>query len=201
MNEVPEQMPMPQPPPAEREEGKGASLQVDWDAWLKQHRAQLFPMARKEARSVADAEEIMQEALMKLVQAVEGGSFVGEASGWPSFVRTTICRLAVDRGRREETRARYHQLYRAFLLSAEIEYPEPWLQSSLDDDLLSTQIDDLLRTLPAEFAEVVQLRIWKGYTFQQIADQTFTNLSTVASRYRYAMRALRRKLADNPLDS
>ncbi len=177
----------------------GALQRVDWAAWLKEFGPRLFLYARQQARCEADAEDIMQDALVQLVRAVERGSFRGERAKWPSYVYAAIRHLAMDRGRREDAQSRNLQRFRESVESEE--YPEPWLQSSQDDEQLRGQMEALLRTLPGEFAEVVVLRIWGEYTFQQIADMTFTNISTVTSRYRYAMQALRRKLTSNPLKS
>ncbi len=199
MKKMPSETPLPQEYPAAVEPGAGQGERIDWAAWLKEFGPRLFLYARQQARSEADAEDIMQDALVQLVRAVEGGSFNGERSKWPSYVYTAIRHLAMDRGRREEAQSRNLQRFRDDLVSAEYEYPEPWLQSSQDDEQLRLQMEALLRTLPSEFSEVVVLRIWGEHTFQQIADMTFTNLSTVTSRYRYAMQALRKKLTVNPL--
>jgi RNA polymerase sigma-70 factor, ECF subfamily len=51
-----------------------------------------------------------------------------------------------------------------------------------------------LRTLPQEQSEVVVLKIWEELTFQEIADLLGVSLSTVASRYRYALEKLSSKL-------
>lgn len=52
-----------------------------------------------------------------------------------------------------------------------------------------------LRTLPSEQSEVVVLKVWESLTFAQIAEVLEVPPSTVASRYRYAMEKLSRKLA------
>ncbi len=197
MKKMPADSPLPQEYPAASETAGSSPERVDWAAWLKEFGPRLFLYARQQSRSDADAEDIMQDALVQLVRAVESGAFNGERSKWPSYVYTAIRHLAMDRGRREEARERNLQRYREGM--DVVEYSEPWLQSSSDDEQLRQQMEALLRTLPSEFAEVVLLRIWGEYTFQQIADMTFTNLSTVTSRYRYAMQALRKKLSVNPL--
>ncbi len=196
--DTPATSPLPQEYPAATSmAGAPEPEPVDWAAWLKEFGPRLFLYARQQARVEEDAEDIMQEALVQLVRAVESGSFRGERSKWPSYVYTAIRHLAMDRGRREDVRRNNLQRFRDDMDAAE--YPEPWLQSSLDDEHLRRQMEALLRTLPAEFAEVVVLRIWGEHTFQQIADMTFTNLSTVTSRYRYAMQSLRKKLTANPM--
>ena len=52
-----------------------------------------------------------------------------------------------------------------------------------------------LRTLPAEQAEVVVLKIWEALTFAQIGAVLGASPNTVASRYQYAMAKLTRRLS------
>ncbi len=59
-----------------------------------------------------------------------------------------------------------------------------------------------LRTLPAEQAEVVVLKIWEGLTFAQIGELLDISLHTAASRYQYALAKLARRLSPhNPVES
>lgn len=52
-----------------------------------------------------------------------------------------------------------------------------------------------LRALPTVQAEVVVLKIWEEMTFAQIGEILDLSAHTAASRYRYAMQKLSRKLA------
>lgn len=55
-------------------------------------------------------------------------------------------------------------------------------------------IQEALRRLPTDQAEVVVLKIWESLTFQEIAEITGESLNTVASRYRYALAKLEQSL-------
>lgn len=52
-----------------------------------------------------------------------------------------------------------------------------------------------IRSLPAEQAEVVVLKIWENLTFAEIGQVLDASLNTVASRYKYAMAKLAKSLA------
>ena len=56
-------------------------------------------------------------------------------------------------------------------------------------------LDEAVRRLPPEQREVVALKVFEGFTFQEIAGISGISINTAASRYRYAMAALRRALA------
>ncbi len=80
------------------------------------------------------------------------------------------------------------------------------LSNNLSDLLTRRLVDDLdredthravwsaLRALPTEQSEVVVLKIWEEMTFAQIAEILEVSVSTAASRYRYAIEKLTRKL-------
>lgn len=57
-----------------------------------------------------------------------------------------------------------------------------------------------LSTLPTEQREVVVLKIWHGLTFATIADMVQLSPNTVAGRYRYGLRRLRRALEEQTED-
>lgn len=175
-----------------------AATAVDWTSWLDEHGSRLLLFARQQCRRDADAEDVMQEALVQLVQVVESGDFTGDDAGRLSYAFTAIRHLAADRGRRETVRQDYARAQQEVISEGEEE--TPWLSCAADDDYVRRRIEKLLRTLPKESAEVVVLKIWGEHTFQQIADMTQTKLATVASRYRYAMQALRKALEANPID-
>lgn len=170
----------------------------DWAAWLEDNGPRLLLYARQQTRREADAEDVLQEALVQLVRAVESGSFEGGPEGWRAYVFTAIRHLATDRGRREEVRNAYVAREQEHLSEGEEECP--WLTSAADDAYLKQRVEKLLRSLPPEFAEVLVLKIWGEHTFQEIADMTHTKLATITSRYRYALQQLRKELEANPIE-
>ena len=181
-----------------REAAGGGAERIDWSAWLAEYGSQLLLYARQQCRSQADAEDVLQEALVQLVHAVEGGSFTGARSQWSAYAYTAIRHLAMDRGRREQVRRNYATAQQETLREGVEE--TPWLSSAADDEYLRARLESMLRQLAPEFAEVVVLHIWGEHTFQQIADMTGNKLSTITSRYRYALQSLRRELEANPIE-
>ena len=52
-------------------------------------------------------------------------------------------------------------------------------------------LDHAIRLLPAEQREVIHLKVFEGWTFQEIAAICDDSINTVASRYRYAIEQMR----------
>jgi len=56
-------------------------------------------------------------------------------------------------------------------------------------------VEQALAALPLEQREVVYLKVYEGLTLQEIGTMCDVSINTAASRYRYALAALRRTLA------
>lgn len=182
-----------------RREVTGSTVhRVDWSVWLAENGAQLLLYARQQCRSEADAEDVLQEALVQLVHVVEGGSFTGTQEQWRAYAYSAIRHLAMDRGRREQVRRNYVVSQQEGMQEGEAE--TPWLRCAADDEYLRKKFEKLLHSLAPEFAEVVVLHIWGEHTFQQIADMTGNKLSTITSRYRYALKSMRKELESDPIE-
>ena len=69
-----------------------------WREWLREHGSRLLLFARQQTRRQEDAEDILQEALVKLARKVDHGSFVGGQKAWMPFLYTQIRREAIDLG-------------------------------------------------------------------------------------------------------
>ena len=66
--------------------------------------------------------------------------------------------------------------------------------ASPDDPELRVAVERALRTLSPEQREVIHLKVYEGFTFQEIASLTTESINTIASRYRYAIERLRAQL-------
>ncbi len=174
----------------------GRGGRIDWGGWLRENGARLLLFARRQARSESDAEDILQEALVGLVRVVESGEFVSGPEKWASYVFSSIVHLAMDYGRREDSRLNRQG---AVCRDAETETSEAWFSCESDKNYLCARIEALLKELPGDFAEVVILKIWGEQTFREIAETLGLSLNTVASRYRYGLKIMRRSLENSPI--
>lgn len=171
-------------PPAEFMEETHAP--GSWSTWFEAHGPRLLLCARQWTRSLADAEDVVQEAFVRYWRHQR------ELPGDPkALLVTSIRRAAVDLARRDSRRAMREERY-GRVEEAPVFEPAPGENADRRDE-----IEAALRRLPPEQREVLVLRIWHELTFEQIADSLGIPLNTAASRYRYALTALRKEL--NPL--
>jgi RNA polymerase sigma-70 factor, ECF subfamily len=165
-----------------------------WREWLEVHGPKMLLFARQQTRSLEDAKDIFQDALVKLVEKVRSGEFVGGEEAWQPYLYTTIRRLAIDLSRRDDRRKRREDNVTADAETEQYEAFHPWFESESSDDETRAQLERGLKELPEKFAEVITLKIWGERTFAEIGETLGISQNTAASRYRYGLEALKRSL-------
>jgi len=158
----------------------GTLREAEWQRWLEAHAPGFLLFARQKARSEADAEDLVQEAV------VEARGRHGKDCPPPvALVYATIRRRAVDLARREDRRTARETAVHDVLL-------EPWFDTSVEDRELSSQIQSAMSQLPEMYREVITLKMWGELTFAEIAETLGIPANTAASRYRYGLAELRK---------
>lgn len=151
-----------------------------WRDWIKEWGNRFLLFARQQTRSLGEAEDILQEAIVhvwkkrELFQSIE-----------PGLVFLQIKRIAINRARQEFRRKKREEIY------AETNQP---LFEKPEKSGLSEEIETALYELPIEQREVVVLKIWGEQTFEAIGQSLEISPNTAASRYRYGLDRMRQML-------
>ncbi len=154
--------------------------QADWRRWLEEYAPKFLLFARQQARSEADAQDLVQEAVVEACRRQRDGRPPPAA-----LVFATVRRRAIDLARREDRRAERE-------VAAIGPASESWFDTSVEDRELSQLIQDAMSRLPEAYREVITLKVWGGLTFAEIADVSGVPANTAASRYRYGLTELRK---------
>ena len=165
-----------------------------WREWLREHGPKLLLFARQQTRRQEDAEDILQEALVKLARKVDEGSFVGGQEAWTPFLYTQVRREAIDLGRRNDRRKKREETV-VEDEKCRSNGEDAWFESAGYDEERRVLLEVALKELPGKFSEVILMKIWGGRTFAEIGDILEISMNTAASRYRYGIEALRKRLS------
>jgi RNA polymerase sigma-70 factor (ECF subfamily) len=152
----------------------------DWKSCFSEVAPGLLLFARQWVQSAADAEDIVQEAFVKFWRRkhnIENRALLYAA------VRS----IALDFIRRDSRRARRE----ATAVGETNEFIEP--EFEFEDDT-QRALAEAIDVLPREQREVLVMKIWNELTFAEIAGVLGISQNTAASRYRYALAALRNML-------
>lgn len=166
----------------------------EWRLWLEEHGPKLLLFARQQTRSHQDAEDVFQDAVVKLVGKIQNNEFVGGPEAWQPYLYTTIRRLAIDLSRRDDRRKRREDAVGTETGESFQETSHPWFESESSDDETRIQLEEKLKELPEKFAEVIIMKIWGERTFAEIGEALGISQNTAASRYRYGLEALKKSL-------
>lgn len=145
------------------------------------HAGGLFRYLVTFTKGEADARDLLQELFIKLAR---GAAPVGVQSE-KAWLYRMAHNLAVDWLRRRKVRQEAEEQLLKEREAGEGHPPNP------DALLLARHFSEALGGLPEEQRTVMQLKLWEGLTFEEIAEAQGIPLNTAASRYRYALEKLR----------
>ena len=159
------------------------AIDENWKVCFAELGPGLVLFARQFVRSVADAEDIVQDAFVRFWKKEH--SIENRA-----LLFATVRSVALDLLRRDARRAR-----REANAALEVEQStQP--QFDFDDDS-QRELAAAVDRLPVEQREVLVMKIWNELTFAEIGDALAISQNTAASRYRYALAALKKNFVSH----
>ncbi|MBT8045070.1 MAG: sigma-70 family RNA polymerase sigma factor [Verrucomicrobiae bacterium] len=164
----------------------GRHCATAWKDWLKEHGSRLYVYARQRCNNREDAEDMIQDALVRLWgYQEERGNVPPDLPLAYSVLRF----VAMDHGKKKGRKKRKEEAI--IYLHDRDDY---WLDTSAEEDDEAEVLRHAVAGLGEKLREVVTLKVWGGLTFVQIAETMAISPNTAASRYRYALEQLKRKL-------
>ena len=152
----------------------------DWKVCFSEYGPGLLLFARQWVRSPADAEDIVQEAFVKFWRR-------DHKIDNRALLYATVRSIALDLIRRDSRRARREA-------EAFSDVPQSSQPQFAVEDESQRALADAVDLLPHEQREVLVMKIWNELTFAEIGSALEISQNTAASRYRYALSALKKNL-------
>lgn len=132
-----------------------------WKQWIEAHGPRLLLCARQWTRSLADAEDVLQDAFVRYWRNQR------HLPGDPqALLVTSIRRAALDLARREDRRSMREERADGGIEDREAAFEK----LPGEGDERRQEIEAALCRLPAEQREVLVLKIWQELTFEQIGE-------------------------------
>ncbi len=150
-----------------------------WKGVLDQYGGALLLLARQWGSAPADAEDIVQDAFIRYWRRR------GKVRDPAAYLFAAVRSAALDQRRRAALRGRIQRAAST---------PEEMIESQTLDADCRTAMEKAIAGLAAEQREVLVMKIWGGLTFAAIGAVLGIPAATAASRYRYALVALRGQL-------
>lgn len=146
----------------------------------------MLAYARQRCHSTEEAEDVVQDALVKLWHYQEERGHVPPDL---PLAYSVLRFLGMDRGRRKGRAEKRDQKIIQFQGGDDL-----WLDTPAEQAEEAAILRAEVNGLPEKLREVLTLKIWGGLTFSQIGESLSLSHNTAASRYRYALEQLQKKL-------
>lgn len=156
---------------------------TSWKDYFDQWGSALLLFAKQQAGNSDDAEDILQEAFVKVWKKY-GRENISKALLYTA-VRTTAIDFSRSCNRRK---VREHKVFE------QSEGDTIWFQRRLETKERNAMLERAIHQLSNDQQEVLVLKIWGELTFQEIASTLDISHNTAASRYRYALEHLKKQL-------
>ncbi len=153
----------------------------------RRHGGAVFALASRVVGDAGNAEEIVQEVLLKLWSNPD--RFDPERGSLRSFLLTQTHSRAVDLLRRDGSRRRREE--NDSLRTAEAGYD---LEHEVWDLAVAEQVRDAMSNLPANERKPIELAYFGGHSYRDVALMLDEPEGTVKSRIRSGLRRLRSEL-------
>ena len=161
-------------------------LADQWKDWLATEGGRLLMYARQRTGSLEEAEDILQDSLIRLWGYQEERAY--RPPDVPlafSVVRLIAMDAGRKKGRSKKREDKVIQLH---------DYDEHWLDPTMEEDEDALMLREAVENLSDKLREVITLKIWSGLTFAEIGRILKISHNTAASRYRYGLELLQREL-------
>lgn len=167
-------------------QGDGRAVGLLYD----RHSASLFPIAIRIVRDRAEAEDILHDAFVSLVdRASQFSESRGSVGAW---LVTIVRNLSIDRTRRRDRRGT--------IARTQLAHEPPEYDASPASRTSSAQEHDRVRraisTLPPQQRVTLEQAFFDGLSYPEIAERENVPLGTIKSRAARALAALRAMLED-----
>ena len=150
-----------------------------------EHAQALYAFLLNFTRDEADTRDLLQELFIRIARDPDRLAGIRNER---AFLIRLAHNAAVDLVRRRASRERTRQDFVRETVPLFAPAPDP------DTETFRAELSRGLALLPPEQRVIVHLKLWEGWTFEQIAEALDLPLNTAASRYRYGLDKLRARL-------
>jgi len=177
-------------PPTDEWVGEWPQTAQAFEALVDAYLARLVLYASRRLRNIQDAEDVVQDVL---VRAYEGRARHSEVREVGAYLYRMTSNACTDVLRRRQRGAQIVPFAGAG--HEQLADPQENVAQTLQATEAALRAERLLQRLPAAQAEAIRLRIYGDLTLDEVAKTTGCSINTVCSRLRYGFEKLRRIVA------
>jgi len=135
-------------------------------------------------------EDIFQDTFMKVIRTLKRGAYNEEGKFLPWVMRIAH-NLIIDHFRKSNRMPKFDGSD-SFSIFSIIGDDKPNVELQLIKEQIDSDLSILIKQLPKDQQQVLEMRIYKEMSFKEISDQTGVSINTALGRMRYALINLRK---------
>lgn len=154
-----------------------------------------FIYSKMADRDVAD--DIFQDTFMKVIKTLKSNSYNEEGKFLPWVMRISH-NLIVDHYRKNKKMPMLRET-EEFSIFSVLTDSSLNIEGRIITDIIENDLKKIIQELPNDQREVLMMRIYQDYSFNEIAELTGVSINTALGRMRYALLNLRKVIEKNQI--
>lgn len=169
-----------------------------FDILLKRHHNKVYSYIYYIVKNKDLTEDIFQESFMKAIMTIRQGRYTdnGKFIAWISRIAHN---LIIDHYRQERAENTVSPEDETLDIFNRRELSEGTIEDTIVHRQIESDIRRLVKALPDNQREVLEMRYYKNMSFKEIADLTKVSINTALGRMRYAILNMRRMAEENDI--
>lgn len=157
---------------------------------INRHQQKIFSFIFSKVYDKDLAEDIFQDTFIKVIRTLKRGKYNEEGKFLPWVMRIAH-NLVIDHFRKNNRMPKFEGKgdfeILDFMTDGDLNAERQLIKEQIDSDL-----HELIKELPQDQLEVLEMRIFKEMSFKEIAFKTDVSINTALGRMRYALINLRK---------
>ncbi|AIG29909.1 sigma-70 family RNA polymerase sigma factor [Flavobacterium psychrophilum] len=162
---------------------------------VKRHESKIFGFIYSKVLDRDVANDIFQDTFIKVIKTLKGNSYNEEGKFLPWVMRIAH-NLVIDHFRKAKKMPMFRETEEFSVFSMMSDNSQD-IESKIITNQVEKDLIKLLKELPDDQREVVEMRIYQDLSFKEISESTGVSINTALGRMRYALINLRRIIDKN----
>ncbi|TRX70455.1 RNA polymerase sigma factor [Carboxylicivirga sp. M1479] len=161
------------------------------DKLIERHQAKILSYILMCVKQQELAQDIFQESFIRVVRTLKRGRYAdnGKFSSW---VMRIAHNLIIDHYRKQKNQSVISNDNYEYDLFNSSQFSDRSIEDQMVKDQVLSDVGMLVKLLPDNQREVVEMRHYRDLSFKEIAEETNVSINTALGRMRYALMNLRR---------
>ena len=164
---------------------------------INRHQQRIYSFIYSKVYDKDVAEDIFQDTFIKVIRTLKKGRYNEEGKFLPWVMRISH-NLVIDHFRKNKRMPKFENSgdFNIFSVLSDTSLNA---EKQIIQDQIESDLQELIKELPAHQLEVLVMRIYKDMSFKEISENTGVSINTALGRMRYALINLRKVIEKHNL--